>query len=258
MLGALPARHASTFQQPYQREGKHASQPALYEGHSRKQSPWCIGRYHRYPISLSNRNHPTHRLGLTPAPSGFPSGSQCHRQPNGGRHPRKEDYQRGDHGEQYRGNGDVWEPRSSRESRSYRLQWSEIRVAQELRHVSRVYWILLSRICSYSARRASTFSPNTMLGGGCVVIIPVIPEESAVFDFSFIQAVHRRMLSCTLEGGWSRLAQRTRGNQDLRENRYIRVWFVFNRLQHFALVGNKYITWLLTLVLRINFSPVAP
>lgn len=167
----------------------------------------------------------------------------------------KRNYQHGDHGEQYRGNGDVWEPRSSRESRSYRLQWSEIRVAQELRHVSRVYWILLSRICSYSARRASTFSPNTMLGGGCVVIIPVIPEESAVFDFSFIQAVQRRMLSCTLEGGWSRLAQRTRGNQDLRENR---VWFVFNRLQHFALVGNKYITWLLTLVLRINFSPVAP
>lgn len=62
--------------------------------------------------------------------------------------------------------------------------------------------LLLSRICSYSARRASTFSPNTMLGGGCVVIIPVIPEE---FDFLLIQAVQRRMLSymdCTLEGGW--------------------------------------------------------
>lgn len=256
MLGALPARHASTFQQPYQREEKHASQPALYEGHSRKQSPWCIGRYHRYPISLSNRNHPTHRLGLTPAPSGFPSGSQCHRQPNGGRHPRKEDYQHGDHGEQYRGNGDVWEPRSSRESRSYRLQWSEIRVAQELRHVSRVYWILLSRICSYSARRASTFSPNTMLGGGCVVILSSQRSLPCSTFHSFKQCKDGN-----LEGGWSRLAQRTRvriGNQDLRENRYIRVLFVFNRLQHFALVGNKYITWLLTLVLRINFSPVAP
>ncbi len=32
MLGALPARHASTFQQPYQREEEQASQPALYEG----------------------------------------------------------------------------------------------------------------------------------------------------------------------------------------------------------------------------------
>lgn len=45
-------------------------------------------------------------------------------------------------GEQCRGNGVVWEPRLSRESRPYRLQWSEIRLAQEPRHGSRVYWIL--------------------------------------------------------------------------------------------------------------------